>query len=78
MLKLVPAVTTIVAFGKEAPALGAELTVCSLEDALRKIMAIVLPGDAVLFSPGGASFDLFKNYEHRGNCFKELVTGLRA
>lgn len=29
--------------------------------------------DLVLFSPAGASFDLFKNYQERGNYFKELV-----
>ena len=31
------------------------------------------PGDVVLFSPASASFDLFKNFEERGNLFKELV-----
>lgn len=30
-------------------------------------------GDAVLFSPMAASFDMFKNFEDRGNQFKELV-----
>lgn len=78
MLKQLLGVSTIVAFGKEATELGAQMTAVTLEDALQQIMAIALPGDAVLFSPGGASFDLFKNYEHRGNCFKALVSGLRA
>jgi UDP-N-acetylmuramoylalanine--D-glutamate ligase len=77
MLKLVPAVITVIAFGKEAPVLGAELTVSSLDQALHKVLVVALSGDAVLFSPGGASFDLFKNYESRGNCFKELVMSLR-
>lgn len=34
---------------------------------------IALSGDAVLFSPACASFDQFKNFEHRGQCFIDLV-----
>lgn len=32
--------------------------------------------EIVLFSPASASFDLFKNFEERGNCFKEIVENL--
>ena len=32
-----------------------------------------LKNSCVLFSPACASFDQFKNFEHRGNHFKELV-----
>ena len=33
-------------------------------------------GDAVLFSPACASFDMFEDYQHRGREFKELVCAL--
>jgi UDP-N-acetylmuramoylalanine--D-glutamate ligase len=36
------------------------------------------PGDAVLLSPSGASFDAFEDYEHRGRVFKQLVGALPA
>ncbi|MBU1008337.1 UDP-N-acetylmuramoyl-L-alanine--D-glutamate ligase [Candidatus Dependentiae bacterium] len=45
----------------------------SLDDLVRAIMQTALPGDQVLFSPSGASFDLFKSFEDRGNLFKDAV-----
>ena len=35
-------------------------------------------GDVVLLAPACASFDQFKNYEHRGQTFKEIVRALAA
>lgn len=35
-------------------------------------------GDVVILSPACASFDLFKNFEVRGNTFKEIVNGFTA
>jgi UDP-N-acetylmuramoylalanine--D-glutamate ligase len=48
----------------------------TLENALRKANAVAQPGDVVLLAPACASFDQFKNYEHRGRVFKEIVQGL--
>jgi UDP-N-acetylmuramoylalanine--D-glutamate ligase len=48
----------------------------TLENALRKANAVAEAGDVVLFAPACASFDQFKNYEHRGQVFKEIVGGL--
>lgn len=42
-------------------------------DRARKYAA---PGEVVLFSPASASFDMFKNFEERGEKFKELVNNL--
>jgi UDP-N-acetylmuramoylalanine--D-glutamate ligase len=45
----------------------------SMEDAVRKATHRALIGDVVLLSPACASFDMFQNYEHRGEVFKDVV-----
>src|SRR5712671_968191 len=50
----------------------------TLETALRKANAVAQAGDVVLLAPACASFDQFKNYEQRGQVFKEIVRGLAA
>jgi UDP-N-acetylmuramoylalanine--D-glutamate ligase len=44
-----------------------------LSDLVDEVFSIVEAEDQVLFSPSGSSFDLFDDYQHRGNVFKELV-----
>ncbi|MGB4610527.1 MAG: UDP-N-acetylmuramoyl-L-alanine--D-glutamate ligase [Saccharofermentanales bacterium] len=46
------------------------------EDALEKACRLALPGESVILSPAGTSFDRFNNFEERGNYFKKLVNGL--
>lgn len=43
------------------------------EDAVNKAREIAENGDIVILSPACASFDLFKNFEERGNKFKDIV-----
>lgn len=48
----------------------------NLDDALQKAIAITQSGDVILFSPSSSSFDMFKNFEHRGDVFIETVRKL--
>jgi UDP-N-acetylmuramoylalanine--D-glutamate ligase len=44
--------------------------------AIRMAKEIAAPGETVLLSPACASFDLFKNYEDRGDQFRKLVLAI--
>lgn len=48
----------------------------TFEEAFAKCVENAKPGDAVLLSPACASWGMFKNYEERGDKFKELVNNL--
>lgn len=48
----------------------------SMQEAVRSAYMFGRKGDTVLLSPACASFDLFKNYEDRGNQFKQEVKNL--
>ena len=48
----------------------------SLEEAVKKCQEIAEEGDYVVLSPACASFDMFANFEVRGNKFREIVNSL--
>jgi len=45
----------------------------SLEEAVHQAAQVAEAGDHILLSPGCASFDMFRDYAHRGNEFKRIV-----
>ena len=49
----------------------------SLDDAVENCRKVARKGDTVLLSPCCASFDLFNNYEHRGDLFRKKVKELK-
>lgn len=82
-------VKTIVLFGELADLLAHHLEadphdlpqpylirVANLEEAVAAAAATADPGDVVLLSPGGTSFDAFADFAQRGEAFKRLVQEL--
>jgi UDP-N-acetylmuramoylalanine--D-glutamate ligase len=47
--------------------------VASMDEAVRVAASLALPGDAVLLSPACSSFDMFRDYKHRGDEFVRAV-----
>ena len=78
----------VILFGEVAPlifrALSAQgeqtMTAVShclgLKQAVERAAQVVMPGDVVLLSPGGTSFDQFNNFEDRGEAYKQWVMEL--
>ncbi len=75
----------VVLFGEMAPMVAdalraagvdaAAVTRCdTLEQAVEAARAAALPGDVVLLSPGGTSYDAYKDFAQRGDHFSQLVT----
>jgi UDP-N-acetylmuramoylalanine--D-glutamate ligase len=48
----------------------------TLENAVGAAATAAQPGEVVLLSPACASFDAFKDFEERGDRFRELVEAL--
>ncbi|MEQ1568936.1 MAG: cyanophycin synthetase [Myxococcota bacterium] len=71
----------VIAFGQDGPLIARELAAAgitatlapSLADAVRIAAGCARAGDAVLLSPGCASFDEFRDFEHRGDVFASLA-----
>ena len=74
----------ILLIGRDAPLIETALTglpterCASLEDAVERAARHAAPGDAVLLSPACASFDMFRDYRHRGEVFAAAVSALPA
>jgi UDP-N-acetylmuramoylalanine--D-glutamate ligase len=53
------------------------ITICNgLEEAVQAAAKIVEPGDIVLLSPGGTSYDEFRDFEDRGEAYTKWVSDL--
>jgi UDP-N-acetylmuramoylalanine--D-glutamate ligase len=72
-------ISHVICFGSEANELAAacslpHVTTCAtLEQVVKIAHEKSAPGEIILFSPAGASYDLFANYIERGNLFKRLI-----
>ena len=71
----------VILIGRDAPQIEKALTGCGvpcinaldMDDAIGRAQANARSGDAVLLSPACASFDMFRNYNHRGEVFAAAV-----
>lgn len=78
-------VHTVVLIGRDAPQIAAAIGDAAnlvraddMHDAVRKARAAARSGDSVLLSPACASFDMFNNYEQRGDVFAAAVCEVLA
>ncbi|HUE60852.1 MAG TPA: hypothetical protein VMO88_14850, partial [Acidimicrobiales bacterium] len=76
----VPPVKAVVAIGESAEEVARAFketvpvtVVASMGDAVRAAASYARPGDAVLLSPGSASFDWYSSYAERGDHFAAIV-----
>lgn len=74
-------VKKVIGFGASGRRIANDLTdnsivVVTLDEAIKQAYSISESGDVVLLSPATSSFDQYKNFEERGDHFKELVNKL--
>jgi UDP-N-acetylmuramoylalanine--D-glutamate ligase len=69
-------VTEAMAQGPRGGILEGVSRVTTLDEAVAEAARTVEPDDVVLLSPGGTSYDAFKDFAERGDRFKELVQAL--
>jgi len=72
--------SNVILFGQDADSIEKALNkntaivrANTLEDTVTHAKSLAMPGDVVLFSPACASFDMFDNFEQRGEMFIKLV-----
>ena len=74
--------TRVLLIGRDAPSIEKALAglpterCASLEQAVLRAAEVSNPGEAVLLSPACASFDMFRDYKHRGGAFADAVRRL--
>lgn len=67
----------ILSLTETKPNVNAEIAL-SLEQAVEQAYQRSSAGDVVLLAPACASFDMFDSYQHRGDCFKQVVENIQA
>ena len=81
------AIRKVVLIGQSASRVAAQLdnigytnyeicTAKTMEEIVDKAKSLALPGDSIVLSPGFPSFDMFRNFEERGEKFRQVVTSL--
>jgi UDP-N-acetylmuramoylalanine--D-glutamate ligase len=81
LLPHMQSVKKVLAYGEAAPIIVGDLegnvdveyVQGNFDDVMSRAASLANPGDAVLLSPACSSFDMFRNYEERGDAFVRAV-----
>jgi len=73
----------VIAYGEAGPTILHDLAgevplveATTFDDVMAKARELAVPGDAVLLSPACSSYDMFQNYEERGERFRAAVEAM--